>query len=291
MDLQNLRYFLTVARMGNISHAAMFHYVPQSAMSRSISRLEAELGVKLFDRSHNKITLNENGVEFSKSVQAVLKQLDDAIDLVKDDEKKPCGEVHLLSLQYRPLLTSYVSAFVRKHPEVSFNISHKYEDLKTFERGLCISSYEPTNVQCESQLLLREELVLAVAKEHALAKKDSVKLSELRDEYFLLLSQSNSLWRIPMAHCHKYGFEFQPGLECNDTYCLWNYIHENVGVAFISPLSWCSFPLDKLKLLKVDEPDFYRDTYLYWPKNVKLSHTTRLFAEYIIDEFRSLADA
>ena len=57
MELMRLRYFYTVGKMLNISQAAKIHGIPQPAMSKTISSLESELGVKLFDRSKNHLSL------------------------------------------------------------------------------------------------------------------------------------------------------------------------------------------------------------------------------------------
>lgn len=288
MDLQSLRYFMTVARMGNISHAAAAHYVPQSAMSRSIAKLEAELGVKLFDRTHNRIELNENGIEFSKSVGQILRQLDDTVDLIRDDDQNPRGEIDLLVLQFRPLLASCISAFTQKYADVTFSISHDYKDMLAFDHGLCISSVAPNGIPCDSELLIREELFLAVSKRHPLASRSIVRLNELRNEHFLIMSKSNSLWSTPLEHCRKYGFELVPKLECNDAYCLWKYIVEGIGIAFISPVSWQDFDLKQISLLRINEPDFYRNTYMFWPSGKKQPHTTQLFAQYLRDVFAAL---
>ena len=68
MELLQLRYFLTVAKMLNISRAAEYHMIPQPAMSQTISRLEKELGVALFDRYKNKLSLTRKGEEFLYSL-------------------------------------------------------------------------------------------------------------------------------------------------------------------------------------------------------------------------------
>jgi len=59
MELLQLRYFLTVARTLNISRAAQYHMIPQPSMSQTITRLEKELNVKLFDRRNGKLFLND----------------------------------------------------------------------------------------------------------------------------------------------------------------------------------------------------------------------------------------
>ncbi len=288
MDIQVLRYFITVARTENMSHAAAHYYLPQSAMSRAISRLEEEVGTKLFDRSYNRIRLNDSGRMFLKTAEKVVSLLDYSVNLLRDDGRHPSGEIYLLLLQYRPLIANSIAAFGRQYPEVSFNISHNYQELQTFERGLCISSIAPSGVRCERELLIREPLVLAVSKSHPMAKRSSVKLTELRGEAFISLSPQNSLWKTAMEHCHRLGFEIIPKLECNDVFFAWKYIKEGLGISFISQYSWRELDLSQLILLPVDEPNFFRETYLYRPESQKQSTAASMFSQAVRDTFQRL---
>ena len=68
MELQQLRYFKAVADIGKISDAAESLFISAPALSTSISRLEKELGMQLFDRTSNRISLNPQGRIFLKPV-------------------------------------------------------------------------------------------------------------------------------------------------------------------------------------------------------------------------------
>jgi len=78
MELQQLKYFKTVAQIGKISEAAEALFISAPALSTSISRLEKELGMNLFDRSSNRIVLNAQGQIFLKYVNQVFASLDSA---------------------------------------------------------------------------------------------------------------------------------------------------------------------------------------------------------------------
>ncbi|UUZ90022.1 LysR family transcriptional regulator [Paenibacillus sp. P25] len=77
MEWQQLEYFQTVARMEHMTRASEYLSVSQSALSRSIARLESELGVPLFDRQGRSITLNRYGQLFLKRVQRILKEYEE----------------------------------------------------------------------------------------------------------------------------------------------------------------------------------------------------------------------
>ena len=79
MELTQLRYFAAVARTGNISRAAQELYVTQPNLSKSIARLEEELGVPLFDHRKGKIVLNDYGRCFLASVNLSLGELENGV--------------------------------------------------------------------------------------------------------------------------------------------------------------------------------------------------------------------
>ena len=82
MKFNQLYYFKTVAEMGKISLAAKKLYVSPPALSIAISNLEKDLGVRLFDRSNNKIILNEQGRTYLQYVNQILRDLDNAKETV-----------------------------------------------------------------------------------------------------------------------------------------------------------------------------------------------------------------
>ena len=76
MELLQLKYFKTVAQIGKISEAAQALFISAPALSTSISRLEKELGVKLFDRTNNRIIQTQQGQILLRYVNQVFSVLD-----------------------------------------------------------------------------------------------------------------------------------------------------------------------------------------------------------------------
>ena len=83
MELSQLRYFTAVAQLGNMSKAAETMFVSQPNLSTSLSRLEEEVGVPLFERRRGKIILNQSGECFLHHVEQALATLDKGIQEVR----------------------------------------------------------------------------------------------------------------------------------------------------------------------------------------------------------------
>ena len=140
MELLQLRYFATAAKYQNISKAAMEHSIPQPAMSRTISNLEKELGVPLFDRYSNRLKLNKNGEKFYNAITQSLQILDSSVNELKAVSGKMSGEIKLLILQSRNLIIDLISDFTKLYPEIKFTIYHNSSYPKEFEFDFCLVS-------------------------------------------------------------------------------------------------------------------------------------------------------
>ena len=78
MELYWLKYFQTIARIGSVSRAAEQIHISQPALSKTLSQLEEELGVRLFDRVGRNIVLNRYGESFLKNTNEILNRLENA---------------------------------------------------------------------------------------------------------------------------------------------------------------------------------------------------------------------
>lgn len=72
MELRVLRYFLTLAREGNITNAAEALYITQPTLSRQLAELEEELGTQLFIRGKRQITLTEDGMLLRRRAEEMV---------------------------------------------------------------------------------------------------------------------------------------------------------------------------------------------------------------------------
>lgn len=88
MKLTQLQYFQAVAETGKISLAAKKLYVSAPALSIAIANLEKELGVKLFDRTNNRIELNELGRVYLGYVNQILSDLTEANQIMQEAKRE-----------------------------------------------------------------------------------------------------------------------------------------------------------------------------------------------------------
>src|SRR5690242_6637619 len=194
MDLLQLRYFQAVARHQHVSRAAAELRVAQPALSRAIARLEAELGVPLFDRRGRRVRLNRFGAMFLARAGRALDELDQGQHELRDAAGLAQGTVAVAAETLR-MLSGLVAGFLAGHPGVRFRLFQSpapamAAQLQAGEVDLCLAS-QPllgpalASAGLVSIELLSEEVLLAVPPSHRLAGRTRAGVGELAGEPFV----------------------------------------------------------------------------------------------------------
>lgn len=117
MELRQLRYFVTVAKLRNFSEASRQLNITQSTLSHQIIQLEGELGVELLVRETHHVRLTDIGAAFLPQAEKTLSTAGSCIDRIRDDLKLETGELNLGSTYtFLPLLKETVLMYMQKYP-------------------------------------------------------------------------------------------------------------------------------------------------------------------------------
>ncbi|WP_087929942.1 LysR family transcriptional regulator [Streptomyces albireticuli] len=189
MDLLSLRYFQAVARHQHISRAAEELRVAQPSVSRTIIRLESELGIPLFDRQGRRIRLNEHGEAFLLRVERALAELDDARREMADAAGDGPGRV-AVAAETLVQLAGVLPAFRARRPGVKVRlfqapVESMRRHLRSAEVDFALASQPLAGPELRSVELVREEVLLAVPPGHPLAVRERVTVAELAGEDFV----------------------------------------------------------------------------------------------------------
>ena len=281
MDILQLEYFCSAAELENFTLAAKRHFIPQSAMSITIKRLEKELGTQLFDRVGNRIQLNETGKRFYVHAKSCLTEFRNAkVSVLETDE--PCGEIRLLVLEERRIMAELLGQFHSKYPQIRFSVCHNLSGHPSFSYDVRISSAPLEDEKFICVPILTEKLVLAVSKSHKFAHRQRVHMSELADEEFIMLPPEYSIHRLTLESCQKNGFIPKIGISCDDPFCIRKYIVADMGISLVPPASWEGLIDENIVLIPIDGGNLLRKTVLECSKESLTSNSVKLFFDYCI---------
>ena len=196
IELQQLRQLIAIEKAGTISKAAEETFLTQSALSRSMQRLESDLGVTIFARKKNRVELNENGKLAVSFAKKLLSDFDYYIDSVKAfDKSRKTISVGCCAPAPVWLLVPKLST---EFPEKT--VTGEIKNGETLIKGLLDETYqiiitaEPNNLpECVTREFCKERLYLCVPHNHKLAKKESVSYSDL-DGISMLLYEQLGTW-------------------------------------------------------------------------------------------------
>ncbi len=286
MELLQLRYFLTVARTLNISHSAKHHMIPQPAMSKTISRLEQELGIRLFHRYKNKLSLTNEGKVFYQSVSVSLNEIDSAVQQLNQPDAPLCGELRILVRQHRGTIVDCIMAFKKQHPQVSFLIFYEQDTLDYSDFDLCVACEQPDDTFNSSICLITEKLKLVVPADHPVASNSKVRFQSLRDEEFAIISQGSNLWQQTALQCRQAGFEPRVSITCSDLYCLMKYISAGMAITLGPEIAWKDLGKDNVVFVPT-EPELYRSTYVFWNSLRTPSRLSIAYRDFMVAYFQA----
>ena len=200
MEIHQLRYFVAVAEEGSFSHAAEREHVSQPSLSQQIQKLEAELDQQLFDRLPRAVVLTEAGRSLLGYARQILTNIADARRSVAALEHEVAGR---LSVGAVPSIALYVlprliRQFQQRYPKVTFELFEDTTDklARRLEDGMLdvvLASSGDEAPTLERYSLGEEPLLLLVPEKHRLARKKTIKWSDLAAEKFLLLHEVHSL--------------------------------------------------------------------------------------------------
>src|SRR5436189_3860459 len=194
MEIHQLRYFVAVAEEASFSHAAKREHVSQPSLSQQVHKLEEELNQQLFDRLPRSVVLTEAGrclLPYARVILTALADARHAVTAVQDEVagRLAVGAIPSIALYILPRL---IGRFQQAYPKVTFEL---FEDTteklaQRLEDGtldLVIASGTDESPNLARYSLGRESLLLLVPEGHRLARRKTVKWSELANEKFLLL--------------------------------------------------------------------------------------------------------
>ena len=193
MELHQLRQFAAVAKCGTLSGAAEELFISQPALTRSMQRLEQDLGVMLFDRRKSKISLNENGKFFLSLVEKLLDDSDGCVERIRafDRSRSTISVGACAPAPLWEILPALSASFPEKTVSSQTKGAESLLDDLTEGRADIVITHEPSQRQdVYSFPFGKERLFLNVPKTHPLAKRTKgVTFSEIERYSFLLYSR------------------------------------------------------------------------------------------------------
>jgi DNA-binding transcriptional LysR family regulator len=213
MQLHQLRYVVTIAEEGRFTRAAARLHVAQPSVSSAVAALEHELGTPLFHRDRAEITLTGAGEVFLPWARQVLADCEAGAAAVRDLLGLHRGRLVLGATPSLTtnLLPAVLARFHGDHPGIELVLHEAgsqdlVERLEQGEMDVAVVILPVNRPPVESSPLLEEELVLAVSPSHPLARRRSIRVSELEHVPLVMFKDGYDLREATLQACRQAGF-------------------------------------------------------------------------------------
>ena len=273
MELLQLRYFLESAKTGNFSKTAEKYMVPTSSVSASIRRLEQELGQKLFSRTANRVTLNENGRRLLASADKILSELEQVVNDISNPPDKRV--IRILVLSYRHPFSNMIIEYRQKHPGVSFDlcIDYSIKDYSDYDiiigtSDLQIHGYAHFDL-CSCRIYFQ------VMEDHPLCGK-VLTLAQLSEQSFVTMG--GNMHDVIVNACERAGFTPNIIAKINDTMCYTKFL--KTGDVIGHRRDFKNQPAAGMAYLNVTDFKEYQKICVYY-KEDSVSGSIKNFLEFL----------
>src|SRR5215471_16649641 len=248
LNVGRLRVLREVAYRGSLSAAADALSYTQSAVSQQISALEAETGMTLLERHPRGVSLTAAGQTLLGHAEGILARLEAAEAAMSAIAGLRGGRLRMASFPTAgaTLMPLAIATFRASYPQVELTLAEGEPDeilprLRAGELDLALlfefvedGAREEGMIRVE---LLEDPMYLALPREHPLAGRAKLRLSDLADEAWVQTSISSPCARHVVRSCHAAGFEPNVSFESDDYQTVQGLVAAGVGVALIPELA------------------------------------------------------
>jgi len=248
LNVNRLRVLKEVAYRGSFSSAADALSYTQSAVSQQISALEAETGMTLLERHPRGVSLTAAGQTLVGHAEGILARLEAAEAALSAIAGLRGGRLRMASFPTAgaTLMPLAIATFRSSYPDVELALAEGEPEeivprLRAGELDLALlfEFAEETTLQAEMTRteLLEDPMYLTLPRDHALARREKLRLEDLAEEAWVQTSRSSPCARHVVRCAHAAGFEPNVSFESDDYQTVQGLVAAGVGVALIPGLA------------------------------------------------------
>jgi LysR family tcuABC transcriptional regulator len=300
VDLRQLRYFVTIVESGSLAKASRQLFIAQPALSQQIAKLEAEVGKPLLVRTARGVTPTENGTALHHHARFMLRQLDQALSIARQEPGTVHGmvSVGLAATTVCAVGVPLVQRIRERYPGVVLNVvegmsGHLTQMMQLGQLDLGILFSRDAIADLPAEPLLAEELVVIVPRNSTLVAPRRTKLTvaEAAQLPLILPTGIHGLRRAVTAEFERRNLAVRVVAEIDSLSLLMACLRRGMG-ATIKPMSAALVGdalSDEWRCLSFSDAHLTRPNYLYSVVAERLSPAAAAVRAELRDTVRTLA--
>jgi len=281
LALEEARHFGLAAQRCNVS---------PSALSQTISKLEEQLGTRLFDRDTRNVSLTPEGEAFSVGAHRIAAEMGATLAHITDRLQKKAGRV---SVAAPPSIASNwlperMASFKTRYPNIDLKLFDVVSDrcLDLIRQGnadIAINAQPGNPLELEARLLFHESMFLICHSTHELASVQKVVLKNLKNQAFIHTIRTGSVWQHVKPLIETVG-TVDTGLEVSQLGTLGGLVAKGFGISIVPQFALALCLRSGVVAIPIQDKKAMRPIYLIKRKNYSLSVAAQSFYEILLSE-------
>ncbi len=287
-DIQQLRGFVALAEESNFNQAAQQVHISPSALSRRIDSLEEALGIKLFNRTTRKVELTSSGRVFLERVRTALNDLEQATLVISDIAIQKTGTVlfSCIPTMANHYLPAALQTFTSSYPKIKIRM---LDDSEGAVVGSILSGEVDFGIgyilnqipEIDFELLLQDDLMLAVPNKHPLARLKAIDWQALENERIISVSRQSGTRKLIDDSLSKVGINPNLMVEVNRIATMAELVGSGLGIAIIPKLAITQDLAKKITLIPLSNPPIGREIGILKRHGTVLKPLANIFIDHL----------
>jgi len=285
ITLKQLHVFITITQEKTLTTAAEKLFLSKPAVSMALAELEKQLGHKLFERTNNRLLINEMGkallpladeqIERSKAITSLF-------DNHNFQGKLRIGSSNTVGNHLLPFLLAEFREIKNHHDQFICieNSTCIGKKLKDYELDIALVEALLVDNELHIERWIKDEMVIVASPEHALSNKNKITIEDLNNQHWILREQGSGTRDFFITHIGQFLTDLDITFELNTTEAIINCCVAGLGLSCMSrTAAWHALQDKRLTTLPIDI-DMSRDLYLVWHKEKYQSPILKEFIAY-----------
>lgn len=294
MHLHQLKYFVSIVETGSMTRAAERCFISQPSISQQLSKLEDNIGKKLFSREHGKLVLTHPGQIMFDHAQKILISVEEAKRRVSDADDTRGGSVSIGILPTLApfMLSSTLLSLSAKYPDAMVAVREEVSEVivDAAARGeidilIEVLHFDETHLNVEP--LFSDEFYVAVHQDNPLAKLDEIAIDALDDMPFILLKDIHCLARQIEKYCFNKYFVPKVLFQASELTTIKQLIELQYGISILPGISIDNSPDSSIRYIKLKGERPVRQVVLATAKDRYISPAAEYFVSIVKEQYQT----
>jgi len=251
--LHSLRIFLEVYRTHSVTEASRNLFLTQPSVSRAIQDLETEYSVRLFERYHRRLIPTPVADRLYTHSTQVIESMDDMEEMLKQEKYQTKLRIGATITIGTMLMTSINQRFQKEHPDTRLEVtilngSALQEELLDNTLDVALIEDSIHEIDLNAFPFYHDEMILLLPKNHPLAEKQQIELSDISSYPFLMREKGSAGREYVDELLKENNLQIEQLWQSVSTHALINAVEAGIGIAIL-PFSLCEETLKKKKVI------------------------------------------